>query len=102
MFGAGLHRCIGAHIARMELRVALEEIHDTWTAYSLDENKPVRRHTGLERGTDEFWLTVTRRLPGPRSLRQPWPGRLGCCSGVSCGADQEHLPILDPGSRIST
>ena len=60
MFGAGLHRCIGAHIARMELRVALEEIHAAWTGYRLDKGKPVRRHTGLERGTDELWLTVTR------------------------------------------
>jgi cytochrome P450 len=60
MFGAGLHRCIGAHIARMELRVALEEIHAMWTGYRLDAGKPARRHTGLERGTDELWLTVTR------------------------------------------
>lgn len=60
MFGAGLHRCIGAHLARMELRVAFEEIHAAWPAYRVDARKPVRRHTGLERGTDELWLILSR------------------------------------------
>jgi cytochrome P450 len=59
MFGAGLHRCIGAHIARMELRVALEEIHAAWPGYRVDPRRPARRHTGLERGTDELWLTLS-------------------------------------------
>lgn len=58
MFGAGLHRCIGAHVARMELRVAFEEILATWTSFRLDPARPPRRHTGLERGTDELWLLV--------------------------------------------
>jgi cytochrome P450 len=60
MFGAGLHRCIGAHLARMELRVAFEEIHAAWPAYAVDARKPIRRHTGLERGTDELWLILSR------------------------------------------
>ncbi|WP_433598279.1 cytochrome P450 [Nocardia sp. CA-135953] len=58
MFGAGLHRCIGAHVARMELQIALSEIHAAWPNYRADPARPARRHTGLERGTDELWLLL--------------------------------------------
>ncbi|MVZ99864.1 cytochrome P450 [Actinomadura sp. LD22] len=58
MFGAGLHRCIGSHVARMELRVALEEIHATFPHYRADPARPSRRHTGLERGTESLHLLL--------------------------------------------
>ena len=34
-FGAGAHRCLGSHLARMELRVALEEWHKRIPDYSI-------------------------------------------------------------------
>jgi cytochrome P450 len=41
-FGAGPHRCLGSHLARMELRVALEEWHRRIPDYSIKPGeKPV-------------------------------------------------------------
>jgi cytochrome P450 len=34
-FGAGVHRCLGAHLARMELRIALQEWHRRIPDYTL-------------------------------------------------------------------
>ena len=34
-FGGGPHRCLGSHLARMELRVAMEEFHKRIPEYEL-------------------------------------------------------------------
>jgi cytochrome P450 len=34
-FGGGVHRCLGSHLARLEMRVALEELHRRIPAYEI-------------------------------------------------------------------
>jgi cytochrome P450 len=46
-FGGGAHRCLGSHLARMELRVALEEWHLAVPDYRLVEGIELRYSQGL-------------------------------------------------------
>ena len=38
-FGFGAHLCVGAALARMEMRVAIEEIRAAWPKFSIDETR---------------------------------------------------------------
>lgn len=53
-FGAGTHRCLGSHLARREVAVAVEEFHKLIPEYSLDPSAPIR-----ERG----WTASLLSLP---------------------------------------
>ena len=46
-FGGGVHRCVGSHLARMELRVALREWHRRIPDYWMTEGHEVRYRQGL-------------------------------------------------------
>jgi len=54
-FGLGIHRCVGSHLARMELRVALEVWLERIPVFTLDDPSAVTWAAGQIRGP--------RRLP---------------------------------------
>jgi cytochrome P450 len=49
-FGLGIHRCVGSHLARMELRVALETWLDAFPSFELAVPAAVRWSAGQVRG----------------------------------------------------
>jgi cytochrome P450 len=55
-FGAGVHRCIGAHLARMELRVGLEEFLRAIPDFELDGDDPVSWKPGQMCGPSRLLL----------------------------------------------
>lgn len=57
-FSAGPHRCIGSHLARIELKVALEELLRRIPDFSLDPENPPRLHHGQVRGFESLHLKL--------------------------------------------
>jgi cytochrome P450 len=49
-FGHGIHVCLGAALARLEMRVGLEEFLGRYPAYEIDEHALERVHSGNVRG----------------------------------------------------
>jgi cytochrome P450 len=60
-FGSGAHFCLGAHLARMEARVALGELFSRIGDYQLDEGNAVRVHSSNVRGFAYLPISVTVR-----------------------------------------
>ncbi len=61
-FGAGNHRCVGSHLARLELRVAFEEIHKRMPDYRLDPADPPVRHLSQVKGVVSLPLIIGESL----------------------------------------
>ncbi|AYE97891.1 cytochrome P450 [Mycobacterium paragordonae] len=60
-FGSGAHFCLGAHLARMEARVALTELFKRIRGYEVDEANAVRVHSSNVRGFAHLPVTVEVR-----------------------------------------
>jgi cytochrome P450 len=57
-FGLGIHRCVGSHLARMELRVALEVWLERIPRFSLDDPAAVTWSAGQIRGPRALPLRI--------------------------------------------
>jgi cytochrome P450 len=57
-FGSGAHFCLGAHLARMEARVALTELFKRIRGYQVDEANAVRVHSSNVRGFAHLPMTL--------------------------------------------
>jgi cytochrome P450 len=60
-FGSGAHFCLGAHLARMEARVALTELFKRIRGYQVDEANAVRVHSSNVRGFAHLPMSVEVR-----------------------------------------
>jgi cytochrome P450 len=57
-FGYGRHICLGASLARMETRIALEEFHRRWPVYETPDDGVVRMHSSNVRGMSGLRVEV--------------------------------------------
>jgi cytochrome P450 len=55
-FGAGPHRCLGSHLARVELQVITEQMMSRLPEFRLDTRKPTKFHGGHVIGPDTLFL----------------------------------------------
>jgi cytochrome P450 len=59
-FGAGPHRCLGSHLARRELRIALEEWHKRIPDYEVPAGASVPEYIGTQIGMAGLPLRLNR------------------------------------------
>jgi cytochrome P450 len=60
-FGSGAHFCLGAHLARMEARVALTEMFKRIRGFQVDEANSVRVHSSNVRGFAHLPIDIQPR-----------------------------------------
>lgn len=62
-FGMGTHRCLGVHLARLELRVAFTELHRRLPVFTLAPDCEPEEHLGLSWGVENVHIVFP---PGRR------------------------------------
>jgi cytochrome P450 len=59
-FGTGIHQCLGSHLARMELRVGLQEWLKVMPDFELASREPVAWSRGQVRGPESVRIRVVK------------------------------------------
>lgn len=55
-FGTGVHRCLGSHLARLELRILFEDMLRNWPTFRTDPDDPPSESAGMVYSVDRLPL----------------------------------------------
>ena len=91
-FGLGIHRCVGSHLARMELRVALEAWLERIPVFSLADPAAVTWAAGQIRGPRSLPLRLVRQ-------GSPASGPPPCPAPSSWSPPGARPPVDAPGDQ---
>ena len=58
-FGDGPHKCIGMHLAKLEIKIVLEEFTKRVDAFSISDKSKIKAHGGTTMGMDNLPITWT-------------------------------------------
>jgi hypothetical protein len=97
-FGMGIHRCLGAHLATMELRAALEEWLARYPDFELADPAAITWSSGQVRGPRSLPVKVQlHELSMPGAVR--YADRLGLGLGLGLGMPGAERPRLSGDQR---
>lgn len=67
VFGRGIHTCLGQHLARLELRTAVEELLAAYPQINVSSDAEIVVHQGAVRAIRKLPVRLGRRVLAPRA-----------------------------------